>query len=227
MTFPTIVASNGQAFGNATEHTIGWVSSPAPGDLIVVWIGHDTFSSTITWDSLAFTELQAMACNATNQEKVLLYVHVCDGTEGTTTGLTISTFDAVTYTSLLVRNWGWFVSKQSVGNTNPPQSPEIFSPAGSDDILWLSLAGQRASGSWSAVPTGFDLANQLIDGALAGFGSVYLAMAAKNSAVASIAPGAWGASTDGPAITMAIGPSLGGGVAAVHPLSSRSSHPVN
>lgn len=217
MAFPTIVSDNGDTFGNNTSHTISWGASPQSGDLLFVLIGHDNYLVTCTWDNLSFSQPLEFQVIATSQERARLFVHICDGTEGSSDTVTLSGSESLAYTSILVRDWGWFVASKpdaNVGGSDPPSSPELTSPQGVKDILWLAFAAMRDSGTWSSAPTGYNLANQLIEGVGSSSATIDVAMAGKNATSASETPGAWGSSGGaGFGITVAIGPkSAGGGV---------------
>jgi len=213
MAYPSIVDDNSDSFGNSTSHTISWGTAPAAGDLLFVFVGYDAYATTTTWGTYGFTEIHQLAVVQTNQEGARLFVRVCDGSEASSDTMTLSASEAISYCTLLVRGWGWWVTKES-GNATPPRSPLIISPADSQDILWVVLASCRDTNAWSAAPSGYTLAVNLVNSLGGGTSNVDVAMAAKQAAAASETPAAWGASELGVAITLAIGPSIsaGGGI---------------
>lgn len=207
MSFPTIVAHNSGSAANNTAHTITFGSSPQSGDLLILWIGYDNYTVDLTFDSIDVAVGQKLAVNGTTQEVARLCFRVCDGTEGSSTGLTLSGSEFLAYTSILVRGWGWWMCYQESAST-PPTSPQALSAVGSADVLWIALAAQRDIGAWSSVPTGYSLANHLVEGNATSSTSIDIGMAAKESASASETPGAWGSTGTGPALTVAVGPAL-------------------
>jgi hypothetical protein len=174
-----------------TTMNVTMPASISSGDLLIA-AAH--VRNTGTWTlSTGWVELGSQVGGATVGELTVFY-KIADGTEGATQTFTASVGTSVVWHTRKITDWHGTTPPEMAtasGDVSDANPPTLTPSWGSDETLWISVAGHSAISptAFSAAPAGYT--DFLNSGASAGGASVSLATAYLVSTTATEDPGAF------------------------------------
>lgn len=183
--------------------------TPVSGDLLLAWV---SVRNAGTWTlPSGWAELVGQAGGGAVGETTVFY-KISDGTEGATDTWTASTGTTGVWQVMKIHDWHGTTPPEITstnGDSSAADSPNITPSWGSDNNIWISIAGHAASSiaAWSAGPSGYS--TMRMEGASSGGAAACIASAYKQSTASSENPGAFtvsGSNRWWAAVTVAVRP---------------------
>lgn len=147
--FPTVVSSNSNTTASSTTHTLNLPASLVSGNLILIFFGAAANRSLSSGPS-GFTQLYFSA--AGSDSNIGCWYKVSDGTEGSSTSLTLGLASAGAATTYQISGYSGNPQSATV-NTNGLDPNSLTPSGGSKKYLWI--AHGVASTNISALPTNY------------------------------------------------------------------------
>ena len=142
--FPTVGAvNNGTDVASGTSATVQLPASIASGDLLFIFMGSDSNTSTLA--AAGWTNLYNAGVNSHGHA---LY-KIATGAEGATVAVTWSGNSAAVFYSMKVTTWHGTTPPEkgtlATGNSVSPDCPSLTPSWGSANTLWIAHAGTKGS----------------------------------------------------------------------------------
>lgn len=206
MGFPIVAATNTSSASTSTTPSVSLPSGIVAGDLLLAFVSNQTAITgrNVSWPA-GWTELYDKSGSQYGQAGAY---RVADGSEGASITVTMS--GSVSNTAHITLRITGVKSGQApeagaataVSSTANPDPPSLTPSWGSDNDLWIAIAGGAAVSSVSAYPTNY--ADNQLTSANSGFARI--AVSTRNLNAASEDPGTytWSGATNSIAETIAI-----------------------
>lgn len=215
MAFPATTAATTTNFATSvTAMSVSLPTSIAAGDLLLAFVEVRN-SGTWTLPS-GWTQLITQLGGGGSVGQGTVFYKIAAGTEGSSASWTASVSTTGTWHTRKITGWHGTTPPEATstsGDSSSANPPSLTPSWGSDDTLWLAMAGHAAgsASAFTAAPSGYsDFTNS---GASSGGSAVSLATCYKQTAATSEDPGTFTVANNRfwNAITIGVRPAAAGG----------------